>query len=189
MLVFTYVSSRLRHDHKGLIELSYFWIATVTTIGYGDISPKCEKTRAASIVIIPLSAYAMASFVGKYIEFCVERNAIKKQHNILERGIRESDLNHMDKDGNGIVSRLEFLEFMLLTMDKVDEDDLEQIHSQFDIMDRDNSGELTRDDIVAKIIDRKETLLSKENDRSLIDEARDIANDIDFDDPRAPLIL
>ena len=26
MLVFTYVSSRLRHDHKGLIELSYFWM-------------------------------------------------------------------------------------------------------------------------------------------------------------------
>jgi len=53
----------------------------------------------------------------------------------------------MNADGNGEVSPLEFVEHMLLVMQKVDRDLLEKLHVQFERLDADGSGGLQPDDL------------------------------------------
>ena len=179
---------------KSFIDMAYFWAMTVTTIGYGDCAPATRTARIGSIFLIPLSTYAMATLIGKYIEFNIEKKALKKQQEIIDRGLRESDIQRMDKDGSGKVTRLEYFEFMLLTMDKVDADDLDKLHDQFNDMDHDGSGELDKEDIVAAIEERKRKNRMRhqkqERRHSYVRtrESNELELESGFDDPRAPLI-
>jgi len=53
----------------------------------------------------------------------------------------------MDTDGDGQVSKLEYVSFMLVKLGKVEQDEIETILSQFAKVDADNSGFLDREDI------------------------------------------
>jgi len=53
----------------------------------------------------------------------------------------------MDADGDGKVSKLEYLEYMLVAMRLVDEPTLKLIHEQFQSLDVDDSGSLNKRDL------------------------------------------
>ena len=53
----------------------------------------------------------------------------------------------MNVDGDGEVSLLEFVEFMLKSMNKVDQKMLDDLHAQFYRLDADGSGALQEDDL------------------------------------------
>lgn len=53
----------------------------------------------------------------------------------------------MDSDGDGKVSKLEYLSYMLVKLGKADQDDIDGILSQFQKLDKDGSGELDREDL------------------------------------------
>lgn len=57
------------------------------------------------------------------------------------------ELLEMDSDGDGKVSKLEYLSYMLVKLDKADQDDIDGILAQFRKLDRDGSGELDKADL------------------------------------------
>jgi Ca2+-binding EF-hand superfamily protein len=63
--------------------------------------------------------------------------------------LSQSDLDIMDEDGDGNVSRAEFLEFMLVAMNKVDKEFIDDMRGHFERLDADNTGFLSRDDLIA----------------------------------------
>jgi hypothetical protein len=63
--------------------------------------------------------------------------------------LSQNDLDIMDEDGDGNVSRAEFLEFMLVAMNKVDKDFIDEMRGHFERLDVDNTGVLSRDDLIA----------------------------------------
>ena len=63
------------------------------------------------------------------------------------RELTERDLEVMDEDGDGEVTYAEFLEFMLLAMDKVDRPLLDQLKRHFAKLDVDGTGSLDKDDL------------------------------------------
>lgn len=138
----------------------------------------------------------MATLIGKYIEFRLEKKTLQKQQDIVDRGLRESDIKRMDADGSGKVSRLEFIEFMLLTMDKVDQDDLDQLHRQFSSMDTDGSDNLDKADIIAAIEEKKRRnrLRHQQQNKdsqgrfSFYNHERELEIESGFDDPHTPLL-
>ena len=79
------------------------------------------------------------------------------------------DLMAMDVNGDGKVSRAEFLEFMLLAMKKVDTDLIQELQEYFDRLDVLGSGELSKDDLIA-LARRK--LASPERKKELADYKR-----------------
>jgi Ca2+-binding EF-hand superfamily protein len=54
----------------------------------------------------------------------------------------------MDTDGDGKVSCLEFVEFMLVAMDKCDKSDIDKLKLQFSRLDVDGTGVLEKEDLV-----------------------------------------
>ena len=65
------------------------------------------------------------------------------------RELTERDLEVMDEDGDGEVTYAEFLEFMLLAMDKVDKELINELREHFNRWDATHSGELSKQDLVA----------------------------------------
>lgn len=57
------------------------------------------------------------------------------------------ELLAMDSDGNGKVSKLEYLSYMLVKLNKADQDDIDGILAQFQKLDKDGSGELDKEDL------------------------------------------
>lgn len=57
------------------------------------------------------------------------------------------ELLAMDADGDGQVSKLEYLSYMLVKMNKVEQDDIDRILTQFRKLDRDGSGVLDKNDL------------------------------------------
>eukprot|EP00816_Leptocylindrus_hargravesii_P012000 CAMPEP_0196823176 /NCGR_PEP_ID=MMETSP1362-20130617/86454_1 /TAXON_ID=163516 /ORGANISM="Leptocylindrus danicus, Strain CCMP1856" /LENGTH=427 /DNA_ID=CAMNT_0042202967 /DNA_START=71 /DNA_END=1354 /DNA_ORIENTATION=+ len=140
-----------RDQNWTFIDTLYYTICTITTVGYGDLSPDDAYSRLFAVFFVPMSAFALASVLSKFAAFSAERKIIKAQESIVYRGLRMSDLDTMDKDGDGEVSKLEFFEFMLLSMDKVDRSFLDRLHSQFESLDKDGNGTLSKNDLVAKV--------------------------------------
>ena len=58
-------------------------------------------------------------------------------------------IKEMDRNGDGEVSRLEYMEFMLVEMKLVDSSVLSELHEQFDRLDMTMSDSLTKDDLIA----------------------------------------
>lgn len=138
-------------EADGPIGILYYIVATVTTIGYGDKAPTTDEGRLFAVFTIPMAVFALATFLGRIVELYAEKGLSKRQTQMLNRGLQLSDLEDMDKDGNGVVTRIEFLEFMLLSMEKVDKDFLKRIHAQFESLDVDGSGILDKSDIVDRV--------------------------------------
>lgn len=57
------------------------------------------------------------------------------------------ELLAMDSDGDGKVSKLEYLSYMLVKLNKADQDDIDGILTQFQKLDKDGSGELDKEDL------------------------------------------
>lgn len=58
------------------------------------------------------------------------------------------DLRAMDRDGDGTVSKAEFLEFMLVATDQIDQETLDNLKEHFDRLDKDKSGSLDKADLI-----------------------------------------
>ena len=77
----------------------------------------------------------------------VAEDSLKRQRFLLSRELCVADLALMNVDNEGEVSRLEYIEYMLRVMKKVDQSLLNDIHASFDKLDVDKSGTLQRVDI------------------------------------------
>jgi Ca2+-binding EF-hand superfamily protein len=67
---------------------------------------------------------------------------------IEEKIFTEEDLECMNADGDGRVSKAEFLTFMLVAMKKIDKDLADELDQYYDKLDIDRSGYLSREDLI-----------------------------------------
>ncbi|DBA04556.1 TPA: hypothetical protein N0F65_011104 [Lagenidium giganteum] len=123
-----------------VLDCFYYAVITITTIGFGDLSPKSEAGRIVAIFFLPLSVISVAHGIGSIIEE-IGRCSVMKQK------ISMKDLIAMDSDGDGKVTKMEYLRYMLVKLGKADDDDITGILAQFDKLDKDGSGELDKDDL------------------------------------------
>ncbi|KUF88971.1 hypothetical protein AM588_10003984 [Phytophthora nicotianae] len=140
-----------------VLDCFYYTLITITTIGFGDLSPKSESARIFAIFYLPLAVVTVAHGIGSILNEISARSVMKTK-------ISMKELLDMDADGDGKVSQLEYLCYMLVKLNKVDQDDLDGIIAQFHKLDRDGSGELDRDDL--ERLDRELQRQNKEESSS-----------------------
>lgn len=90
----------------------------------------------------------MGFLLGQVAITMTNRRMKKAQAKLIDRNLTLFDISKMDSDGNGRVSRLEFIEFMLVNMGKVDSSLLLDLTSQFEELDTVRSGYLDKEDLI-----------------------------------------
>ena len=123
------------------LDSLYTTILTVTTIGFGDLSPSTENSRLFAIVYLPLAVISVANAIGTLSAL------FSKKKMSSSDSISMKELIAMDKDGDGAVSETEYLSYMLLKLNMARKEDVHEILSQFHKLDADGSGFLDRSDL------------------------------------------
>lgn len=123
-----------------ILDCFYYSVITVTTVGFGDLSPKSPSARVFAVFYMPLAVVSVAHGVGSML------GEINKRK-VLKANISMEELFDMDADGDGTVTQLEYLSYMLVKLSKADEDDIKTILAQFRKLDRDGSGVLNQKDL------------------------------------------
>jgi hypothetical protein len=111
-------------------------------------SPSSQSEKLLGILFLPLAVAAMGQWLGVIANFIVEGRSAKFRSKVHQREMTMKDLEVMDLDGNGAVTRTEFIKFMLLAMNKIDIELVKELHAHFDRWNESRSGELCRQDLV-----------------------------------------
>ena len=147
------------------IDSLYWCISTGTSVGYGDFAPTSGKMRWFSIVFLPISVGVVSAAMGRVANVFVEQEISKTNKKLLKSELTLDDLEEMNVDGDGEVSLLEFVEFMLKSMNKVDQKLLDELHAQFFKLDADGSGALQEEDLellaAQKLAQQRDIVLDK----------------------------
>jgi hypothetical protein len=120
-----------------------------TTVGYGDFAPETQKGRLLATFFIPVAVGFMGHWLSVVASSIIARRQSSFQRRLQLQELSQNDLDIMDADGDGHVSRAEFLEFMLVAMNKVDKEFIDEMRCHFARLDTDNTGFLSRDNLIA----------------------------------------
>ena len=118
------------------------------TVGFGDYSPTTQTGKMIAIVFIPLAVASMGHWLGLIASWIIEGRSARHRKKMYGRELTQRDLDIMDVDGDGQVTRAEFLEFMLIAMNRIDKDLMNELRDHFDRLDVDGTGTLSREDLV-----------------------------------------
>lgn len=121
----------------------YMSLITLTTVGFGDYSPKSQMGRAIGCVWMFLGVAAAGNMVGRIAN---ARMMAAREQDRLHTVNREI-FKKLDLDGDGTLSRYEFRSYTLLKFGLVTKDDLDSIDNLFDAIDQDKSNAITYDEI------------------------------------------
>jgi len=125
-----------------------YWLAiTGTTIGLGDLTPEGSFSEFYCIGYIPFAVFLVGKILANIAVNYVEKRNDATEANFLNRALDKSALEKMDTDNDSEVSKVEFAIFMLKTLGKVEDDDVEKIMEIFEKLDKDKSGSLNKDDL------------------------------------------
>jgi Ca2+-binding EF-hand superfamily protein len=78
----------------------------------------------------------------------IEARSSRFRRQLEQKDMTEDDLESMDADGDGRVTKAEFLAFMLVAMNKIDKDLVEELDQYFERLDTVRSGYLSREDLI-----------------------------------------
>ncbi len=65
-------------ENLSLLDSLYFSVITLTTVGYGDISPQTELGKAFTIVYVIVGIGILFGFINSFADRSAERRARKK---------------------------------------------------------------------------------------------------------------
>ena len=77
----------------------------------------------------------------------VERRQREVYRRQLESDLTIEHLDAMDGDGDGKITREEYIQFMLIEMGRVDKKEIDELDKQFDRLDVTRSGYLDNEDL------------------------------------------
>ncbi len=92
-------------DHWTVREALYFGVVTLTTVGYGDLCPKGDGTKAFTILFALVGVSLIGSMLGLVGQLIVRRQLemIDTAKHIAEKKLRKQ-LSSLDQDGDGKIS-------------------------------------------------------------------------------------
>jgi hypothetical protein len=129
------------------IDSLYFGVISFSSVGYGDIAAKSEEMRLLLIFFLPFAAAVFGEILGRIANLYIQRKNRQAERAFLKRSITLCDLRTMDVNKDGLVSKDEFLKFMLVALQKVDKESLDDLCRVFDSLDVSLSGMIGKEDL------------------------------------------
>eukprot|EP01083_Nonionella_stella_P274590 932156_1 len=158
-------------EEWAVVDIIYFASITATTIGYGDLSPQKFSTRIIAVFYLPLCITIMAKIFGNITASFMAKRADEAEKEFYNRVLTADDLKAMGIERDGAVSFGKFLEFMLVTMNKVGSKDIKELRDLYNALDTDADGSLTFNDLTKRAFGEDiHHIISKSKSNIYVDE-------------------
>lgn len=126
---------------KGWIDSFYMAVITLTTVGFGDHSPKSQNGRI-------FGCFWMALGVGAFGNFVAEFSKVFLQARRKSRMMSSKDVfKIIDTDGSGYLALHEFRQFALLKWGLVEPEQLAGIDGLFKQIDKSGDGQVSQEEL------------------------------------------
>jgi hypothetical protein len=141
-----------RFEGWGTFDSIYYSLITASTIGLGDLCPKTRAGRLAAVIVIPVLVAAAGDVLAGIGTSLIERRQKQVFATQLKTGFMNdyNIIKAMDINGDGKVSREEYVLFMLTEMGFVSKVEIDELWNQFDrlIVRSKSAGYIEADDLL-----------------------------------------
>ena len=128
---------------KSYIDAFYMSCITLTTVGFGDVTPKSRTGRIVGIFWMISGVIATTNLMlqvsSRIKAWAMEQRRIQS--------ISRDNFDRLDKDGDGVLTKFEFVAYMLVQNGVVTEADIKALEKQFDRMDMNGDRHLSFEEI------------------------------------------
>ena len=131
-----------------LTSTAYFCIMSASTTGFGDYTPATQLDKLYCVFFLPLAVAVFGEVLGRIANLYINRKHREAEQQYLRRTITQCDLRNMDANHDGTVDMEEFLCFMLVALQKVDQESIDDLRAIFNNLDTNGNGVLDKDDLV-----------------------------------------
>lgn len=131
-----------------LTSTAYFCIMSASTTGFGDYTPATQLYKLYCVFFLPLAVAVFGEVLGRIANLYINRKHREAEQQYLRRTITRCDLRNMDANHDGAVDMEEFLCFMLVALQKVDQESIDDLRDIFNNLDTNSNGVLDKDDLV-----------------------------------------
>ena len=145
-------------EQWNVLDSFYYALVTGTTIGLGDFSPQTRMGKMVAIVVIPVLVGATGEILAGIGVALLRRRQRKIFDEQANGSFTIEDIEKMDENHNGQVSKYEYTLYMLLQMDLVTKDEVDDLYEQFSRLDVTKSGYIDAEDlkVMAKLRQEQE---------------------------------
>lgn len=127
----------------------YFAVMSASTTGFGNYAPTTQADKIYCIFFFPISVAVFGEVLGRIAGTYIQQKYRTREQLFLKRSITMCDLNRMDADDDGEVHLGDFLSFMLVALQKVDQESIDELKALFKSLDSNGNGVLDKEDVVA----------------------------------------
>lgn len=135
-----------RTDTFGFVESLYWVVITGTTVGFGDKSAQTHDSRWFFVFYLFFIVVAMGNFLT-VLQALLLDTVLSYDITTAKVTLTDDLIRTLDTTGDGKVSRVEWLQAMLLTLGAVDEKLLHVINEQFNTLNITHGDFLSADDL------------------------------------------
>jgi hypothetical protein len=129
----------------------------VIALTVGTLSPSTETGKFVAIFLVPLAVGTVLYWLVRSIIQSIQERALDRRR---LQPLSQIELDSVLSSGNNFVTRAEFLEVVLLAMNKVDDDFLQELRQHFGGLDVHGTGTLQREALVRVFAQHRQTTLS-----------------------------
>jgi len=127
----------------------HFSLVTMSTVGYGDWAPYTNGGRAFGAFFILCGVTLLANFAGIVVGYFLQREELLNSQEFLNNSlVTPEQILDFDMDGDGEISKYEYLVKSLLQCKFIREDKIDLIMAKFHDIDTDKSGQISLDDFI-----------------------------------------
>lgn len=121
----------------------YMSVVTLTTVGFGDHTPKSMLGRGLGIVWMFCGVASIANWVAQLSVYFLQDHLTRTER--LQEAVTEDNFKEIDADGDGKMSLSEYRAYVLVKHGLISQRDLDIIDEHFASLDKERTGCVTLD--------------------------------------------
>jgi hypothetical protein len=130
-----------------IVDSFYFAVTTSVAVGESDYAPKSSISQLYGTIMVIITGLIFTTTLTVLIEFIGERAKQRIVDQVFSKKLSIATLHEMDLNSDGVATREEFLRYMLIQAQLVDEEKIDMIMERFNQLDATGDGKLEIKDI------------------------------------------
>ena len=128
---------------------AFYWaVVTVTTVGYGDVTPKTDFGKLFTCVFATLAVGTVGWAISTIAELYIKASLVNDANEKLDQCRVTPEYLAEVGGKKGYVTRLDFFKATLVSLGKVTDADIEMVDKRFDELDVNDDGQLSIEDLI-----------------------------------------